>query len=163
MKYDGTGRSKQTAAIEESRRCSGSFTHWRVGLKQWCLSWRSSQRYGEGEGWGDGLHQQSHTTPHHAVPNQTSFLSFINSTQLWLTWFVLLTQGLTNPFYLLLTCSASSLTSKSGKSGRTWINSTLFLIHPLTPMLFHCHPPELVQLRPEQGIDTEEEIMNVAH
>lgn len=28
MKYDGTGWCKQTAAIEEGRHRSGSFTHW---------------------------------------------------------------------------------------------------------------------------------------
>lgn len=70
MKYDGTGWCKQTAATEEGRHCSGSFTHWcarRPRTKSPLMKVHTEAQGARGEGMV--CHSRAnHTTPHHTVP-----------------------------------------------------------------------------------------------
>jgi len=71
MKYDGTGWCKQTAATEEGRRCSCSFTHWcacRPRTKS-SLMKVLTETGGQGvRGWSASAEP---TKPHHAIPSQS--------------------------------------------------------------------------------------------
>lgn len=70
MKYDRTGWCKQTAAIEEGRRCSCSFTHWcacRPGTKNPLMKVLTEAQGARGEGMvSDSSSNQ--TAPYHTVP-----------------------------------------------------------------------------------------------
>lgn len=70
MKYDGTWWCKQTAAIEEGRRCSCSFTHWyacRPGTKGPLMKVLTEAQGARGEGLVTDS-RANQTTPHHNVP-----------------------------------------------------------------------------------------------
>lgn len=70
MKYDGTGWCKQTATIEEGRRCSSSFTHWcacRPGTKGPLMKVLTEAQGARGEGMVSDC-RANQTTPHHTVP-----------------------------------------------------------------------------------------------
>lgn len=83
MKYDGTGWCKQTAAIEESRHRSGSFTHWcawRPGTKSLLMKVPAEAQGVRGLGMVSissanqtAPHRATpcHTAPHHATPCHT--------------------------------------------------------------------------------------------
>ena len=69
MKYDGTGWCKQTAAIEEGRRCSCSFTHWcacRPGTKGSLMKVLTEAQ--GARGWSPTAEP---TKPHHTIPCHT--------------------------------------------------------------------------------------------
>lgn len=69
MKYDGTGWCKQTAAIEEGRRCSCSFTHWcacRPGTKSPLMKVLTEAQGAREEGMVSD-NRANQTTPHHTV------------------------------------------------------------------------------------------------
>lgn len=73
MKYDGTGWCKQTAAIEEGRRCSCSFTHWcacRPGTKDPLMKVLTEAQGARDEGMVSDS-RANQTTPHHTVPYPT--------------------------------------------------------------------------------------------
>lgn len=72
MKYDGTGWCKQTAAIEEGRHCSGSFTHWcarRPGTKGLLMKVLTEAQGVKAEGMVSNS-RANHTTPYRAIPGQ---------------------------------------------------------------------------------------------
>ncbi|KAG7214705.1 hypothetical protein INR49_010597 [Caranx melampygus] len=69
MNYDGTGWCKQTAAIEEGRHCSSSFTHWcacRPGTKGPLMKVLTEAQGARGEGMVS-TSRTNQTTPHHTT------------------------------------------------------------------------------------------------
>lgn len=69
MKYDGTGWCKQTASIEEGRRCSSSFTHWcacRPGTKGPLMKILAEARGARGKGMVSNS-RSNQITPYHTV------------------------------------------------------------------------------------------------
>lgn len=70
MKYDGTGWCKQTAAIEEGRHRSGSFTHWcawRPGTKSLLMKVLAEAQGVRGVRMVS-ISRANQTAPHHTVP-----------------------------------------------------------------------------------------------
>lgn len=71
MKYDGTGWCKQTAAIEEGRHRSGSFTHWcawRPGTKSLLMKVLAEAQGVRGLGMVS-ISRANQTAPHRAIPS----------------------------------------------------------------------------------------------
>lgn len=152
MKYDGTGWCKQTAAIEEGRRCSCSFTHWcacRPGTKGPLMKVLTEAQGARGEGMvSDGRANQ--TTPHHTVPyHARAILPSLTPRRCSLPSLHCLSLDSRHRVFTVpcpQICSSSGLTVKSGW---TLKQSTLFLTPSSPPQLPFCPS----RLGPQLGLD----------
>lgn len=108
MKYDGTGWCKQTAAIEEGRHRSGSFTHWcawRPGTKSLLMKVLAEAQGVRGLGMVS-ISRANQTAPHRTAPCHTE--PGLHSQGLCSFWGVVFHRCL---FFL---CSSSTQTAVSG-------------------------------------------------
>lgn len=122
MKYDGTGWCKQTAAIEEGRHCSGSFTHWcawRPGTKSLLMKALAEAQGVRGLGMvsisSTNQTATRHTMPCHAIPSQD--FTPTHSAPFWLS-------SSTDVYFPCL-CLLSTQTAVSGWFYRLDSSSTL--------------------------------------